>query len=141
MSLQEIITSGGGMLVLVLALVEVAPIRINPWTWLAKKAGRAINREVLAKVDVLDQELRGVKEEAAEQAAINCRVRILRFGDEIRTRERLHSKEHFDQILGDIKQYESYCEAHPKFENHITGMTVKHIKAIYMERLEKNDFL
>ena len=38
------------VLVALLSLVEVSPIKINPWSGLAKWLGRAINGEVLESV-------------------------------------------------------------------------------------------
>ena len=37
-----------------LTVLQVAPIKINPWTWIARAIGRAINAEVIAKVDKLE---------------------------------------------------------------------------------------
>ena len=36
MSLKEIFLGGGGLLVVLLTLVEFAPIKINPWSALSK---------------------------------------------------------------------------------------------------------
>ncbi len=43
MSIQEILMNGGGALVILLTLVQIAPIKVNPWSALAKWLGRAIN--------------------------------------------------------------------------------------------------
>ena len=34
-------------------LIEVVPIKLNPWSWLAKRLGRAANGEVLSKVEAV----------------------------------------------------------------------------------------
>ena len=75
-----------------------------------------------------------------EREAINKRVRILRFEDELQE-GRSHSKDSFDQVLSDISGYNSYCDKHPEFKNEQTVATVEHIKQVYRERLEKHDFL
>lgn len=77
---------------------------------------------------------------ADERNAINARVRILRFADEIGEGKR-HSKDSFDQCLRDIDEYEDYCEKHPEFKNSQTVTTVAHLKRVYAERLKKRDFL
>ena len=140
MSIQEIVLGGGGVLLVVMSLVQIAPVKLNPWSWLARKVGRAINGEVLEKVDRLEKDVTKIKESADERTAIACRVRILRFGDET-LHGVLHSKDHFDQILTDITEYERYCAAHPNFKNNMTVLTSARIQEIYAERLEKNDFL
>ena len=37
------IATGGGILLAVLTVIQIAPIKINPWSALAKAIGRAIN--------------------------------------------------------------------------------------------------
>lgn len=102
--------------------------------------GKAINGEVIERVDKLDSEVGDIKEQMSENVAVECRARILRFGDEVLHNER-HTKDHFDQILRDIKAYERYCSAHPAFENNVTELTSSRIKDIYTKCLDKNDFL
>lgn len=106
----------------------------------AKAFGRAINSEVLEKVGKLESELQCVRSGMAEEKAVNCRARILRFGDECLHGER-HTKDHFDQTLRDIAAYERYCEDHPEFENNVTELTSDRIKTIYRRCLDSNDFL
>ena len=140
MELKEILLGGGGVLLVLLTMIQIAPVKINPWTAIAKAIGRAINGEVLEKVGKLEKEMQGVRSGMAEEKAINCRARILRFGDECLHGER-HTKDHFDQTLRDIAAYERYCEDHPEFENNVTELTSDRIKEIYRRCLDNNDFL
>lgn len=169
MSLDEIFKSGGITLIVVMTLIQIAPVKINPWSWLGKLTkkglvilGKAMNGEVLTKITGLEAEISNVKDEvsnvkdevstvqeqveamsraSAEQATINARARILRFGDELLHGQPLHSKDHFDSILKDCKAYENYCKTDDDFENGITEPTIERIRAVYKERLEKNDFM
>lgn len=50
MTLKEILFGGGSALFVLLTLLQLAPIKINPWSAIAKAFGRAINSEVLEKV-------------------------------------------------------------------------------------------
>lgn len=136
---QEILLGGGG-LILLLSLVEISSIKINPWSALGRAIGRAINGEVLAKVSGLEGEIQSIRNDIEEQSAVNCRARILRFGDEV-LHDSQHSKDHFDQTLRDIAKYELYCKDHPDFENNVTELTSQRIKDVYMKRLHDNDFL
>ena len=139
MTMEEIAT-GGGILLAAMTLIQIAPIKLNPWSALAKAIGRAINGEVIAKVDRLERELLGMKENQEERDAISCRASILHFGDETIHGVR-HTKEHFDQILRDITTYERYCDDHPNFENNTTVLTSQRIKDIYEDCLKTKDFL
>lgn len=61
MNIEEIVQnplmSWGGLLMGIMTLVQVAPIEISPWSWLAKKIGRAINGEVLKKLGEVERRL------------------------------------------------------------------------------------
>lgn len=140
MSLGEILSSGGGAILILFTIIQIAPVKINPWSWLAKKFGRAINGEVIEKVDKLGEDVQSLRKECDEREAVNCRTRIMRFGDEI-LHDIRHSKEHFDQILLDITNYEAYCEQHPKFKNNIAAATIQRIKAVYQKCLDENSFI
>ncbi len=121
-------------------LIQISPIKINPWTWIARKIGHAINGELIEKVDKLDSRLTVMEDKQEEREAKNARIRILRFGDECQ-HEVKHSQEHFDQIIQDIDQYETYCSEHPDFKNNKAVLTISRIKETYKARLKENDFL
>ena len=123
-----------------LTVLQVAPIKINPWTWIARAIGRAINAEVIDKVGKLESEVQSIKKNTEEHEAESARVRILRFGDEI-LHDVKHSQEHFNQVLLDITEYEEYCSKHPEFRNNVTGITTKRIMETYEKCLKDNNFL
>ena len=41
MSTKELLTGSGGILLVILTLLQITPIQINPWSWLA--TARTIN--------------------------------------------------------------------------------------------------
>lgn len=138
--IKEIVMYSGGLTLLLMTLIQITPIKINPWTWLGRVIGRAINGEVLDKVNSLSEDVKALKEEDAEQWASLSRSHILRFGDEL-LHGVPHSKEHFDQILLDISKYEDYCDEHPNYKNNIANATIRQIKNTYQKCLENNKFL
>lgn len=119
-----------GVVLIVLTLIQITPIKINPWSYLAKKIGRAINGEVITKVDQLNGDLQDLRDVCDEREADSCRTRILRFNDEL-LHQVQHTKEHFDQILLDISYYETYCNDHPNYKNNIANMAIDRIKNTY----------
>ena len=134
-------TSGGlGIFIVILTIIQIAPIKVNPWSFIAKKIGKAMNGEVITKVDKINSDLKELKNVCDEREANACRVRILRFNDEI-LHDIHHTKEHFDQILIDITAYEDYCRDHPKYKNHVTLLAIDNIRKIYKECEDKHDFL
>lgn len=140
MNIQQIIASGGAALTVLLTLIQISPIKVYPWSWFARLLGRAINAELIAKVDAMEKKVDKLHARDGEKDAIDQRNRILLFGDEA-VRGVKHSEEHFNQILEDITDYEAYCDAHKDFKNEKTVITSARIKDIYKRCLETGDFL
>jgi hypothetical protein len=139
-AVKEICLYVSGILAGLMTLIQITPIKINPWSWLGRAIGRAINGEVLEKVEALSQDVKNNKADDDEQWASLSRTHILRFGDEIRHGVG-HSKEHFDQVLLDISKYEKYCRDHPDYLNDVAHATIKLIKKTYQKCFEENKFL
>lgn len=131
---------GVGAVVVFMTLIQVAPIRVNPWSFIAKKARKILFGELLMKIEKVESEVSGIRKEMGEDRAISARVRILRFNDEMIGNVH-HSKESFDQVLDDTTFYEKYCDEHPDFKNDRTKMAVNNIKRCYQKCLEDHDFL
>lgn len=121
-------------------VVEKTSKTVKPLTTLAQAIGRAINGEVIKEVQDLKKEIERMDHDAGERRAKDARARVLRFGDELLHDVR-HSKEHFDDILQDIDEYEKYCDEHPEFENDRMQITVKKIKSAYEKCWEEHSFL
>lgn len=126
MSLNDIITNGGGILLILMTIIQLAPIKINPWSKIARAIGRAINVEIMDKLN--------------ESEATDARYRILRFDDEIRHHVR-HTEEHFNQILGDIDEYEIYCSTHPNYKNSKAVLAIENTRRTYEKCRQENSFL
>lgn len=175
MTLQEficLVKDNSGFLVAILfgllTLVEITPIKINPWSWFGSVIGKAFTGEVMKEMSGLKQDISGLKseigdvkqevgglkqeiqdirqdvadirEEAKEREATSRRTRILEFGDEI-LHEVDYSKEHWDSVLMDISAYEHYCDDHPHYMNNVAKATIKHIKHMYDKHLNEDSFL
>lgn len=140
--LIESLTAGDLLLIgaVLLSLIQIAPIRIDPWTALFKWLGRMITGELSDKIDALAKKVDLLEAKEDQRDAVNKRVRILRFEDELQ-REQRHTKDSFDQVMSDITDYNQYCSDHPKFRNDQTVQTVEHIRKVYADRLERHDFL
>lgn len=140
LAMNELLGGGAIAVIASATLIQIAPVKINPWSAFARAIGRAINGELIEKVESLEKEVQSLRDEGAERAAKDCRVRILRFGDEV-LHDKRHTKEHFDQILQDITEYDKYCDTHKDFKNNMTVMTTEHIKATYEQCMEEHSFL
>lgn len=140
MTIKEILLSGGGGAFLLFTLLEIAPIKINPWSTIARWLRRAFNAEVLAEVKETRARLDAHIKTDDERNADMRRSRILRFNNEL-VRKLPHTKEDFVDILADIDDYEAYCRAHPDYRNNRAVHAIDNIGRVYDERLKDNDFI
>lgn len=97
------------------------------------------SKKILDMIQKLDEKIDRLDGELSERGAIACRVRILKFMDEILEGWN-HSRDSYTQVLQDITNYTNYCNTHPLFLNHQTEATIEYINNDYQEHLEKNDF-
>lgn len=144
MSIQEmtVLMQDGliGVVIILLGLIRIPKIDINFWSLIARGLGRALNKEMMERVDKIDRELNDHIKNTEEERARQARQRILRFSDEILF-EKGHSKEHYDEILEDIDKYEQYCKEHPKFINNKAVMAIETIKDAYQDCIDNHGFL
>lgn len=131
---------GGGGLLILMTLIQISPIKLNPWSWIGRRIGRSINAEVIEKVDKISVDVKRNKDSSDQEWVELRRTNILRFGDEIRLGVS-HSEEHFDQVLLDISKYKKYCKDHPSFLNDKASATIDLIKQTYSNCLRENRFL
>lgn len=96
-------------------------------------------KKIIEMIEKLNGKIDKLDDKLGERSAISCRVRIIKFMDEI-LQGWSHSHDSYVQVMQDITNYLRYCAEHPEFKNHQTEATIAHIKADYQERLEKNDF-
>lgn len=159
MDLVEILNKIGGVvlptvIIILFGFIKIPKLEINIWKWLGKVIGKALNEEVVkrldtmeTKVDNLSTELDDVKESNKNQdaryekdRALSARRRIIQFADEIR-RKIDHSQEGFNIVLKDITFYNNYCETHPGFKNDQAKASIKIIDDVYAECLKEDKFL
>lgn len=115
-----------------ITLIEVVPIKINPWSKLLKWLGNAINGEIR-------KELGALKTDFQEERANTWRWNILDFANSCRNGRR-HTQEEWKYVIDQIEKYEAYV-----FRNKITNGVIKeeskYLRRLYQERCDKNDFL
>jgi len=146
-TIGQIIGGGFSIILFISLFIEFTPIKLNPISSILKWIGKRTNQEIDDRMGKLEKQVENIhkrqqihEEEVQKREAINSRIRILRFSDEIR-RKIKHSQESFEQALSDIDKYEKYCKAHPEFENNKTVIADQRIKEAYKKCQEDNDFL
>lgn len=111
-------------------LIQISPIRIDPWTWLAKLAHRLLLGGVDDKLASIEKKIDRVENTIEEREAVLARTHILRFNDELHNGIK-HSNEYFLQTIDDIAKYNQYCDSHPDFANGRTVVACQNISDTY----------
>lgn len=140
MSVLELFAGGGGLVLAAMTVIQITPVKLDPWSWLAKAIGKAINADVLAKLGEVEKRLDKHITVDDQRAADGNRTRILHFNNEL-VRNLKHTKEEFVEILAEIDAYEEYCRSHPEYPNNRAVIVIDNVRDVYKERLKKNDFL
>ena len=118
-------------------LIQKFSKKYKPWSWLASQLGKAMNAEMLDKLEKKDEVQ---DEERAKEKALDARRRILSCADECR-RHIKHSEEFFNNVLEDVSYYKNYCDTHPSFENEKAVIAIDVVENVYKRCIETNDFL
>ena len=153
-TIGQLIGSGFGVLAFLALFIEFTPIKWNPLSsilgWIGERTNQKLdgrmttldNRitDLETKVDEVSTRQEQTEAKAEEREAVYCRIRVLRFSDEIR-RGLKHSLESFDQTLSDVTTYEQYCKNHPDFENQKAVRACERVKKEYDRCMDEDDFL
>lgn len=123
-----------------ITLIQIAPIKLNPWSALGGWIRNILLGRVYGKLDKIALKIDKIENTIEEREAVLARSHILRFNDEIYN-DIKHSKEYFDQTLEDIDRYNAYCDAHPEFKNSRTVIASQHIRDIYEKLFNEHKFL
>ena len=136
-----IVAALGGM-----TLVQITPIKINPWSWLGHVIGRAINGDVLKELQTVKANQQKAQEKLEthialddERNADDHRTLILQFNREL-LRDVPHTLEDFIEILTVIDKYNKYCDDHKDYPNSRAVHAIANIERVYDDRLQKHDF-
>ena len=128
---------------IVMGMIEVSKIKINPISWLCNLLFKKIIEEIKEtrkETKSLREEFESFKKEQSFNEATASRRRILRFNDEAVFGLK-HTREHFDEIIADIDNYESFCMENPDYKNNKGKMAMHNIKSIYQKCINDNTFV
>ena len=146
MTIQEIlemVVADRGPIALIcvigITLIQVSPIKFNPWTAIFNWFGKQINKEVIDKIDVVEKRLDEHIKDSLNNELKARRVSILDFSSSIIRGVNYH-KEKFDFMINECDSYEKYCIDN-KIKNGVADASIAEIRRIYQEHLRKGDFL
>lgn len=115
-----------------ITLIEIVPIKVNPWSWLFGVIGKMLLGGFI-------DEMRTFKREQEMKNANDMRWAIINFANSCR-RGDVHSKDAWRHVLSQIKDYEAFCEA-KKINNGVVDADSEYLHELFKERCRKNDFI
>lgn len=133
---------GSSWLVIVVifaTLVQIAPIKIDPWSLVANWLGRHMTKDVCKRLDTLEDKINSHIAESEERDVRLRRESILDFGNSCMN-NRKHTKEEFDFIITECDKYEKYCNEN-NIPNGVADLTIKEIRRIYENCMQDHTFL
>lgn len=141
--LMEMVVADRGPIVLVIVavmtLLQITPVKINPWSAILKWLGKQLNSEVINKVDNLEKRLDAHIEETQENELQARRSSILDFSSSVIRGVNYH-REKFDFMIKECDRYEKYCKDND-IKNGVAEASIAEIRRIYREHLRNADFL
>lgn len=117
-------------------VIQISPLKINPWSWLGKQIRHLIFGDDITK---LKSEMESIKNDLLDEKVSSRRWQILNFSNSC-IREIPHTKEEWDHCIVDLEWYEEYCEKN-RIPNGVMKECAKYLRKRYQDHLAKNDFL
>lgn len=119
--------------------VEVAPIKINPWSALLKWIGRIINDDVVTRLQRLEERADAQRKSIDENEMDRIRWEVLDFANACRNHVR-HTKDEFQHIISLNTKYHNLLEKYQQ-ANGVFDAEYDYILELYKELQHNNEFL
>lgn len=144
--LKEGVSIGGLLLIIFLTIIQIAPIKWNPWdsilTWLGKKLNAGVKQEVdelKANLKEVEKKLDNHISESKVRDLKDTRRDILDFCSSSMNGQR-HTQEQYKFVIKKCDEYEDYVEKNRIKNGEITS-AIKEIRRRYDRHIQRNDFL
>ena len=119
--------------------VEIAPIKINPWSALLKWIGRIINDDVVTRLQRLEERADAQRKSIDENEMDRIRWEVLDFANACRNHVR-HTKDEFQHIISLNTKYHHLLEKYEQ-KNGVFDAEYEYILELYKELQHNNEFL
>jgi len=126
------------LILVLMTIIQIAPIKINPWDFLLGWIGDRLNSHIIKKVDSLDAKLTEHVEESRDSSIKRKRARILQFVEDGMGGKR-YTKEAFDFMIMECDEYEEYIKKYNR-KNGVIEASIKEIRRRYSDHIHNADF-
>lgn len=120
-------------------IVEIAPIKVRPWSALLKWIGRATNGEVVQRLQRLEDRADEQRKSIDENEMDRIRWEVLDFANACRNHVK-HTKDEFQHIISLNAKYHKLLDKY-KQENGVFDAEYEYILVLYKQLQHTNDFL
>lgn len=119
--------------------IQIAPIKINPWSTIIKWIGKILMGEACGKMDDLIKAVKTIDSEVKENEKDRIRWEILNFANSCHN-HRKHTRDEFKHIIELNDKYNTLLEqTHDR--NGVFKVEYEYIKKLYDKLNEKDAFL
>ena len=112
------------VLIILFSLIQIAPVKLNPWDSILGWLGRKINGET-------EKQLKELKKQVQDMWVASHRQTVLTFAREARAGVE-HSSDEWTNVLNIIAEYEQFVMA-SKISNGIVKADSEYIRGLYQE--------
>ena len=127
------------VLLVLSVFIQIAPIKINPWSSLIKWIGKTLNSRLQQEILKINNIIKNISSDIDQNEKDRIRWQVLDFASSCRE-GRLHTKDEFQHIIALNDKYKKLL-AKTDDKNGVFDEEYKYIQEIYHKRQQKNDFL
>lgn len=120
-------------------VIQLSPIKLNPWSRIFGWIGKIINAELLKKIEAQDAKIVQLQRDMDENEKDRIRHEVLSFANQCR-RGIKHTKDEFDHVIDLNTKYEHILRR-TEDENGVFTAEYAYIREIYADCLRENKFL
>lgn len=122
----------------IVTVIQIVPVKVDPWTYILKWVGSVINGGVKAQIMALDKKIDKTRKMAEEDRAEEMRWDIREFAEGCKHGEH-HTKEEWRHVIAQLERYEAYVKKY-NIVNGVIKEETKYLRRLYETRNTKNDF-
>lgn len=145
-TLKENAPTAALILLILSFVIEITPIKINPWTKILKSIGKTITKDacgkvdgLITKIDQLERKFDKMENDQIENEKDRIRWEVLDFANSCRN-GRKHTRDEFQHIVALNTKYKSLLRQ-TNDENGVFEDEYNYIHDIYDELKRDNNFL
>jgi len=133
----ENITAGGivSVLVIVTLLIQIAPIKLDPWSWI----GDQLNKHMSQRVDNIEKNMTIIDNKLNAHIVESYRTNILDFADKVMSGQ-VYTKDKWSQMIKVCDLYEKYVKDNNLLNGDATE-AIEYIREKYHELRKNNAFV